>query len=115
VVLEIGGDRLAGVVAHDCYAAAGLARCTDEFRSPIGGLGYCHRLDFQQGQLPLGTLADIPAAGSYGAKDLQRVGGRKDLVRYRDAKSRKTAAKFLRNRVGGHAREDAAYRAVEVE
>jgi hypothetical protein len=63
----------------------------------------------------LGTLAYIPATSSDDTKDFQRVGSRTDLSRYRDTASSKTAAKFLGNRVGGHAREDAAYGTVEVE
>ena len=72
-MIQVRGNRLARVVAHNCYAAARLARCRDEFRCPVSGLGCCHCLGLQQGQLPLGTLAYIPATSSDDTKDFQRV------------------------------------------
>ena len=45
MVIKVGGDRLARVVADNRHAAAGLARCRDELRRPVSGLGSRHRLD----------------------------------------------------------------------
>jgi hypothetical protein len=84
MIIQVGGNRLARVVADDRHAAAGLASCRNEFRCAVGGLSCRHCLDFEQGQLPLGTLANVSAASGYGPKDFQRIGNRTDLGRYCD-------------------------------
>src|ERR671924_177451 len=37
MIIQVGGNRLARVVADDRHAAAGLASCRNEFRCPVGG------------------------------------------------------------------------------